>query len=134
MNIEYKKTRSFSPEELRELFYSVGWVNESAKYPNRLENAMYHSSVVFSAWDGDKLVGLLSALDDSMHAYGTYLLVHPSYQKQGIGKELFTMFDKYYEDYKKEFKTVNAQAFYEPFGYKVDSVGMVKNDLPEYDI
>ena len=55
------------------LFTSVGWVEESAKYPNRLENAIYHSSTVFSAWNRDRLVGLLSALDDTMHAYGIYL-------------------------------------------------------------
>lgn len=134
MNIEYKNTKMFEPEELVELFTSVGWVEESAKYPNRLENAMYNSSAVFSAWDEDRLVGLLSALDDTMHAYGIYLLVNPEYQNKKIGENLFRMFDEHYAGYKKEFKTVKTQKYYEKFGYKVDSVGMVKNDLPNYDI
>ncbi|MEE1255991.1 MAG: GNAT family N-acetyltransferase [Lachnospiraceae bacterium] len=134
MGIEYKKTKIFKSEELVKLFTSVGWVEESAKYPNRLGNAMCNSSAVFSAWDNDKLVGLLSAIDDTMHAYGIYLLVDPAYQDQGIGKELFLMFEERYEGYKKEFKTVKTQKYYEQFGYVVDSVGMVKNDLPGYDI
>lgn len=134
MNIEYKRTKVFKAEDLVKLFTSVGWIEESAKYPNRLENAIYHSSAVFSAWDGDRLVGLLSALDDTMHAYVIYLLVAPTYQNQGIGKSLFHMFDEHYAEYKKEFKTVKTQTYYEQFGYKTDSVGMVKNDLPNYDI
>lgn len=134
MNITYKKTKIFKPEDLVELFTSVGWVEESARYPHRLENAMYHSSAVFSAWDGDRLVGLLSAIDDTMHAYGIYLLVQPEYQGMKIGMKLFKMFDEHYEGYKKEFKTVKTQKYYEKFGYEVDSIGMVKNDLPNYDI
>lgn len=47
--ITYKTTNLFSTPDLVSLFTSVGWVNESAEYPNRLENAMYHSDIVFSA-------------------------------------------------------------------------------------
>ena len=83
--ITYKTTNLFSTPDLVSLFTSVGWVNESAEYPNRLENAMYHSDIVFSAWDGDKLVGLLSTISDTMHVYITYLLVDPSYQNRKIG-------------------------------------------------
>lgn len=54
--ITYKTTNLFSTPDLVSLFTSVGWVNESAEYPNRLENAMYHSDIVFSA-----LVFLLSS-------------------------------------------------------------------------
>lgn len=133
MDIEYRKTKIFKTDDLTDLFTSVGWIEESAKYPNRLENAIYNSSTVFSAWDGDKLVGLLSALDDTMHAYGIYLLVAPIYQNRGIGKTLFLMFDEHYTDYKKEFKTEKMQKYYEQFGYKVDAVGMVKNELSDYD-
>lgn len=134
MNIEYRETKLFESGDLVKLFTSVGWVEESAKYPNRLENAIYHSSAVFSAWDGNRLIGLLSALDDTMHAYVIYLLVDPVYQKRGIGKSLLLMFNKYYAEYKKELKTARTQTYYEQFGYKKDSVGMVKNDLPDYDL
>lgn len=99
--ITYKTTNLFSTPDLVSLFTSVGWVNESAEYPNRLENAMYHSDIVFSAWDGDKLVGLLSTISDTMHVYITYLLVDPSYQNRKIGTKLLNMFEKHYVNYKK---------------------------------
>jgi ribosomal protein S18 acetylase RimI-like enzyme len=50
---------------------------------------MQNSSSVFSAWDGQKLIGLINVLDDGiMTAYIHYLLIMPEYQHIGIGKEL----------------------------------------------
>lgn len=46
--------------------------------------------------DGDKLVGLLSTISDTMHVYITYLLVDPSYQNRKIGTKLLNMFEKHY--------------------------------------
>jgi len=44
---------------------------------------MKNFETVCSAWDGDKLVGLISAMDDGvMTAYVHYLLVDPAYQHQ----------------------------------------------------
>lgn len=94
---------------------------------------MYYSDNVFSAWDGDKLVGLLSTISDTMHVYITYLLVDPSYQNRKIGTKLLNMFEKHYVNYKKELKTEKASDYYKRFGWYSDSVGMVKNDLPLYD-
>lgn len=43
-------------------------------------------AVYISAWDGEKLIGLINALDDGeLTAYVHYLLVNPEYQKDGIG-------------------------------------------------
>lgn len=92
--ITYKTTNLFSTPDLVSLFTSVGWVSETAAYPYRLERAMYYSDKVFSAWDGDKLVGLLSTISDTMHVYITYLLVDPSYQNRKIGTKLLNMFEK----------------------------------------
>lgn len=131
--ITYKTTNLFSTPDLVPLFTSVGWVSETAAYPYRLERAMYHSDKVFSAWDGDKLVGLLSTISDTMHVYITYLLVDPSYQNRKIGTKLLNMFEKHYVNYKKELKTEKASDYYKRFGWYSDSVGMVKNDLPLYD-
>ena len=127
--ISYKEIKEFSIEDLVSLFTSVGWVEESAKYPERLQSAIRNSDAVFSAWEDNKLIGLLSAIDDTMHAYGIYLLINPEYQSQGVGRKLFEMFDTHYKGYKKEFKTVKTQEYYKRFGYEVDSVGMVKNEL-----
>ena len=44
-----------------------------------------NSSTVVTAWDGDRLAGLVRVLDDSeMVAYMHYVLVHPAYQGRGL--------------------------------------------------
>ncbi len=55
--IEYKQTKEFTVDQLQRLFLSVNW--ESGKYPEKLVRAMLNSSRVISAWDVDKLVGLV---------------------------------------------------------------------------
>ena len=98
MRIDYIDSRDFNQEKLQELFLSVKWA--SGRYPERLVIAMRNSSTVFSAWDGDKLVGLASVLDDkAMTAYVHYLLVKPEYQGKGIGKELLRMIKEKYENF-----------------------------------
>ena len=97
MNIEYKKTKDFAAKELEHLFLSVNW--ESGKYPDKLVRAMKNSTHVISAWDGDKLVGLVRALDDGETvAFLHYLLVDPEYQGLHIGDELMKRIMKCFED------------------------------------
>ena len=61
---------------------------------------MRNFKTVFSAWDGDNLVGLVCVMDDGiMNAYIHYLLVKPEYQLKGIGKELLNRVKTYYHDY-----------------------------------
>lgn len=87
MTIEYRQTRDFTEEDLRRLFLSVGW--ESGRYPKRLVTAMRNSTHVILAWDGDRLIGLLRALDDGATiAFLHYVLVDPKYQGRHIGDEL----------------------------------------------
>ena len=88
MEIEIKgKEQQLSGKELEELFLSVEW--SSGHYPDKLEIAMKNYPTVYTAWDGDKLVGLLSAMDDGvMTAYIHYLLVRPDYQGKGVGEQL----------------------------------------------
>ena len=61
--VQYTEEKRFTQEQVQQLFLSVGWV--SGQYPQRLYKALMHSSTVLTAWDGDRLVGLIRALDDS---------------------------------------------------------------------
>ena len=98
MNIEYRETKDFTEKEIEELFLSVNWL--SGKYPSRLIKALKSSSLVITAWDGSKLVGLIRALDDGeMVAFLHYLLVRPDYQGNGIAAQLLTITKKRYKDY-----------------------------------
>ena len=61
--ITYTEEKNFTPQQVAELFLSVRWV--VGKYPDRLYKALMNSSRVISAWDGDRLIGLIRIMDDS---------------------------------------------------------------------
>ena len=96
--LTYKDTHEFSRESLEKLFLSVGW--SSGHFPDKLVLAMRGFRTVFSAWDGEDLVGMICVMDDGvMNAYVHYLLVDPAFQGQGIGRHLVEMVKEKYKDY-----------------------------------
>jgi predicted N-acetyltransferase YhbS len=55
----------------------------------RFEGMMRNANLVFTAWDGEELVGIARSLTDWVYVtYLADLAVKRSHQKQGIGKEL----------------------------------------------
>lgn len=119
-DIQYKTTKNFSENELKELFLSVNW--SSGNYPEKLVKAMENSSSVFSAWDGEKLVGLINILDDGiMTAYAHYLLITPEYQHIGIGENLVKLVADKYKDYLRIILIAYDKeiGFYEHCGFTV---------------
>ena len=120
MDIQYKETKTFEAKDLERLFLSVGW--ESGRYPEKLEAAMRNSTHVVSAWDQDRLVGLVRALDDGTTvAFLHYLLVDPAYQGKHIGEELMKRILSHFGDHlyikiiPSDPKTI---PFYERFGFR----------------
>lgn len=121
MAITYSDTKHFSQEALQDLFLSINW--ESGRYPDKLQKALENYGSVFSAWDGDRLVGLMAAMDDGvMTAYAHYLIVHPDYQGKRIGKTLVQMIKEHYKDYLKiAMCAVNEKVtFYQKLGFTID--------------
>ena len=96
--ITYNDTHDFTRDALERLFLSVEW--SSGHFPGRLVLAMRGFRTVYSAWDGDTLVGMICVMDDgAMNAYVHYLLVDPAYQGQGVGRTLVDMVKNKYKDY-----------------------------------
>lgn len=119
MSIQYKDTREFCEEELRELFLSVGW--SSGNYPDKLKLAMRNSNKVYSAWFEGKLVGLMNALSDGyMTAYFPYVLVKPEYHGKGIGKTLVELMLEEYKDCARKVLIAYDKkiGFYEKCGFE----------------
>lgn len=123
MSVIYKDTHEFSQEQLQELFLSVDW--SSGHFPDKLEKAMKGFSTVFSAWDGDKLIGMICAMDDGiMNSYVHYLLIRPEYQGQKIGRELVRLVKEKYADYLRIVVIAYDKelSFYENCGFKKSEV------------
>ncbi len=125
-NITFTEEKCFTQEQVQELFLSVNWM--SGNYPTRLHKALKNSSTVLSAWDGERLVGLIRVLDDSeMMAYIHYVLVNPEYQGKGIAGTMVEMIKEKYKDYlyieimPEESKNAT---FYQKHGFSIMSDGV----------
>lgn len=119
MNITYKDTHNFEKEDLQDLFLSVEW--SSGHFPEKLVIAMRNFKTVYTAWDNDKLIGLICAMDDGiMTAYIHYLLVNPKYHHLGIGRNLVGRMKETYKNYLRiVIVAYNDEiGFYESCGFK----------------
>ena len=119
MGITYKDIHDFSEKDLEELFLSVDW--SSGHFSEKLVVAMKNFKTVFSAWDEDKLVGMICVMDDGiMNAYVHYLLVNPVYHGKTIGRTLVEMVKEKYKDYLRVAVIAydNEARFYENCGFE----------------
>lgn len=119
MEIKYSDQHEFSREQLEDLFLSVEW--SSGHYPDKLVIAMKNFKTVYSAWDNDKLAGMICVMDDGiMTAYVHYLLVNPGYHGMKIGRTLVDMVKQKYSDYLRIAVIAydDEAHFYENCGFK----------------
>lgn len=131
--LSYSDTKEFSPAAVEELFLSVQW--ESGRHPERLAEALRHYGTVFSAWDGGRLAGLIAAMDDgTMTAYVHYLLVHPLYQKCGVGSRLLELCKRRYAGYLNVVLTSYREGapFYERNGFIPDRTQEAMRFIPPF--
>ena len=116
--ITYSDTHEFTAEQLADLFLSVEW--SSGHFPEKLVTAMKNFHTVYSAWDGEHLIGMICAMDDGiMNAYIHYLLVNPAYHGQTVGRTLVDMAKTHYKDYLRIALIAydNEARFYENCGF-----------------
>lgn len=72
-----------SERELSDLCEAVGWLRFGPDYA-----ALDHYSVTTSAWtDDNRLIGWASVVsDNTRHAFLLDVMVHPDFQRQGVGR------------------------------------------------
>jgi len=93
--IKYKSSKKIAPQDLFGLYRSVGWaegVDNPKKHGALLAKVYNNSDLVFSAWDGKVLAGMVRAITDK-YAHGCMFgfAVDPRYRNQGIGGKLLDM-------------------------------------------
>ena len=75
-------------DDLLELYGDAGWTAYT-DHPDRLERGLARSLAVYTAWEGEALVGLLRAVGDGETIlYLQDLLVRSSHRRRGIGRRL----------------------------------------------
>lgn len=120
--IEYQKKVDITHEALLHLYESVGWsayTQDNPDLTSLLEGAKHY----LTAWDGERLIGLIRVVGDGVYiAYIQDILVHPDYQRQGIGKYLMQKMLKEIRYAKQIILTTEnspaTKAFYQSLGMK----------------
>lgn len=88
--ITYKTTKDILDKDLRLLYDSVGWYAYTNVIKD-LKTLLNECIIVYSAWEDEKLVGLIRTVGDGISIqYVQDILVLPEYQGKGIGKSLLT--------------------------------------------
>lgn len=110
-------------DEYWPLFLSTGW-NEIFRMDKAdIEQALANSTFVVAAYASNKLVGFARAVSDGVMYAAIYdVIVHPEYQKQGIGKALVEMITKQCKDSGvfsvHLFAAEGTESFYNKAGFK----------------
>ncbi len=98
MVITYKVNTKIEAHQLAEIFQASG-IKRPVEDLNRLKNMLDNASLLVTAWDGDKLVGVARAITDySFCCYLSDLAVDKEYQNKGIGHELVDEVQKHIGD------------------------------------
>ena len=96
MPIDYFYDRRPEAAEIARLYDAARLVRPTGDL-KRIQKMYAGSTVVWSAWDGSRLVGILRGWTDGGYdGYVCDLAVDPDYQKQGIGRELLTRVAAHY--------------------------------------
>ena len=121
MNIEISEYKNYNPEEILNLYNSVGWCSYTNR-PEMFEHAFEHSLKILGAHDGEKLIGIIRAVGDGYSVlFIQDILILPEYQQKGIGTKLLkSMLDLYPDVYQIQLVTDNTEktiAFYKSCGF-----------------
>ena len=87
---------ALSNADLLALYDSVGWTRY-LRDPESLRRALENSHRVAAAYDGDRLIGTARTISDGESIiYLQDVIVHPDYQRMGVGRNLVqVIFDSY---------------------------------------
>lgn len=91
MEITYKTDSIPSVEEIIVLYNAAG-LPRPTHDADRIRKMYEHATLVVTAWDGEKLVGVSRAITDWVWCcYLADLAVSPDYKQSGIGKKLLQL-------------------------------------------
>ena len=119
MNINIAINADINKDEVTELYKANAW--SSAEKPDTLMAALRNSDTLVTARVDGKLVGIANAISDRhLVVYYPHMLVHPSYQGQGVGHKIMEVMLSVYKDFHQQMLTADGKAieFYEKMGFE----------------
>ena len=118
LDIRFSEQRDIPVEKLFALYEANGW--SSAKKPVLLQKALSNSATLISAWVGEQLIGIGNAITDGyLVVYYPHMLVHPTYQGQGVGSEMMKRLMEKYAGFHQHMLVADGRAidFYRKCGF-----------------
>lgn len=90
MDIKLRESKDFSRDQIEQLmglYRELRWTKE--RKPLDISEMLKNSTIVFSLWDGDTLVGFTRVLSDLVFRATIWdVVIHPNYRGLGLGRKL----------------------------------------------
>ena len=121
MEVILKEYAVYKEAEILGLYKSVGWTNYTDN-TTMLRNAYLNSLKIYGAYVDDKLIGIIRVVGDGYSViFIQDLLVHPEFQRKGVGTLLLKrVLCEYASVYQKHLMTEDTEKttlFYKSLGF-----------------
>ena len=119
---------AYDEREILPLYASVGWTAYTDR-PDVLQKGFENSLLCLAAYEDDRMIGLVRAVGDGQTVVLIQdILVHPAYQRQGVGTRLMDALLKRFPHVRQiqllTDDTPKTVSFYESLGFKsVEVIG-----------
>jgi GNAT superfamily N-acetyltransferase len=119
MSVAVSLNDSLGDDEVLALYKANAW--SSAEKPQQLLAALRNSHALVTARVAGRLVGLGNAISDGhLVVYFPHMLVHPEFQRQGVGRAMMSALMERYESFHQKMLTADGDAveFYRSMGFE----------------
>ena len=121
MEVILKEYAVYKEAEILGLYTSLGWTNYTDN-PTMLKNAYLNSLNIYGAYVDDKLIGVIRVVGDGYSViFIQDLLVHPEFQRKGVGtlllKKVLCEYDSVYQKHLITEDTEKTILFYKSLGF-----------------
>ncbi|MCL1137302.1 GNAT family N-acetyltransferase [Shewanella pneumatophori] len=119
INLVVEVSKQINEKEVVALYKANAW--SSAEVPEKLLAALLNSDTLVTARVDGKLVGLGNAISDGhLVVYYPHLLIHPDFQRQGIGRQVMELMQGHYHGFHQQMLTADGDstAFYQSLGFE----------------
>jgi len=118
MDIQISLNDQIEDEEVLRIYKANKW--SSAEKPEQLLSALRGSHSLVTARLSGRLVGIGNAISDGhLVVYYPHMLVHPQYQRKGIGQKMMQAMQSKYSGFHQQMLTADGDAieFYKAVGF-----------------